>query len=47
MGTNLTRRGFFQAALGASTAVVAPHIARSQSAQRAVIVMCDGLGIEY
>jgi phosphonoacetate hydrolase len=47
MRTNLTRRGFLQAAVGASTAVVAPHIARSQSEQRAVIVMCDGLGIEY
>jgi phosphonoacetate hydrolase len=47
MRTNLTRRGFLQAALGASTPVVAPHIARSQSEQRAVIVMCDGLGIEY
>jgi phosphonoacetate hydrolase len=47
MRTNLTRRRFLKTALGASSAVVAPHIARSRSEQRAVIVMCDGLGIEY
>ena len=47
MRTNLTRRGFLQATLGASTAVITPHIAHSQSGQRTVIVMCDGLGTEY
>lgn len=45
MRMDLTRRGFLQVA--ASTAVMAPHIARSQSARRIIIVMCDGLGIEY
>ena len=36
-----------QVTLGASTAVITPHIAHSQSGQRTVIVMCDGLGTEY
>ncbi len=47
MRMNLTRRGFLQAALATSTAAIAPHSARSQSRPRTVILMCDGLGIEY
>ena len=45
-----TRRGLMQASLtiGASTLVAAPRIARAvEEPQRTIIIMCDGLGLEY
>jgi phosphonoacetate hydrolase len=44
-----TRRGLMQASLtiGASTLVAAPRVARADEPQRAIIIMCDGLGFEY
>jgi phosphonoacetate hydrolase len=45
-----TRRGLMQASLtiGASTLVTAPRIARAvDEPQRAIIIMCDGFGLEY
>jgi phosphonoacetate hydrolase len=45
-----TRRGLLRATLsaGAVTLVAAPRVARAaESAQRTIIVMCDGFGLEY
>jgi predicted AlkP superfamily pyrophosphatase or phosphodiesterase len=50
MPNDWTRRRLLQATLasGATTMLATPHIARAaDSPQRAVIVMCDGLGLEY
>ena len=50
MPNDWTRRRLLQAMLasGATTLLAAPHIARAaETPQRAVIVMCDGLGLEY
>jgi phosphonoacetate hydrolase len=45
-----TRRGLLQATLtvGATTLMAAPRIARAaEEPQRTIIIMCDGLGLEY
>jgi phosphonoacetate hydrolase len=50
MPKDWTRRRLLQVTLatGATTLLAAPHIARAvDSPQRAIIVMCDGLGLEY
>ena len=50
MSKDRTRRSLLQAtlAVGATTLVAAPRVARAAEApQRTIIVMCDGLGLEY
>jgi phosphonoacetate hydrolase len=50
MPKDWTRRRLLQATLatGATTLLAAPHIARAvDSPQRAIVVMCDGFGLEY
>jgi phosphonoacetate hydrolase len=50
MPKDWTRRRLLQATLatGATTLLAAPHVARAaDSPQRAIIVMCDGFGLEY
>jgi phosphonoacetate hydrolase len=51
MQRDWTRRGLLRATLsvGAASLMAAPRIARSAAAahQRTIIVMCDGLGLEY
>ena len=50
MRGNWTRRRVLRATLaaGASTLVAAPRLSRAaEGPQRTIIVMCDGLGLEY
>src|SRR5262245_17446250 len=49
MTRNWTRRGLLKLTLGGTIGLVsAPWVARTVEAkQRTIIVMCDGLGLEY